>query len=248
MNLQWLLCWSTCVCAKSLFPSCQRDASSSRLCGPDAGDTQKTAFDIEAQFVNFCELMKVRDGLAAFPLCTWNRNSKQEKIFLGAKKKGWKQRKTGNVSQANTHGSTTTLACEKTSPEKTFPQRKDSFMVPASAIHRNILWDLSFFGDWLFFRKRLSCTYMLQKTGGGGSRILVGGPAEFWPQGRAWAQNLLKIRGFPLKLPENCMILNNLGASGVLDPLVWTQVKTCRRCLLLLQEDWIKVLSPFLPD
>ena len=26
-----------------------------------------------------------------------------------------------------------------------------------------------------------------------------GGPAEFWPQG-GWAQNLLKIGGFPLKI------------------------------------------------
>ncbi len=34
-----------------------------------------------------------------------------------------------------------------------------------------------------------------------------GGPVEFWPQGGAWAQNLLKIEVFPERLPENCMIL-----------------------------------------
>ncbi len=40
------------------------------------------------------------------------------------------------------------------------------------------------------------------------SRILVwGDPVEFWPQGGGpWAQNLLKIGVFPLKLPENGMI------------------------------------------
>ena len=37
-----------------------------------------------------------------------------------------------------------------------------------------------------------------------------GGPAEFWPQGRGpWAQNLLKIRGFPSKWPQNCMIIKH---------------------------------------
>ena len=34
-----------------------------------------------------------------------------------------------------------------------------------------------------------------------------GGPAEFWPQGWPWAQNELTRGFFPLKLPENYMIL-----------------------------------------
>ncbi len=47
------------------------------------------------------------------------------------------------------------------------------------------------------------------------SRILVpGGPVEFWPQGGPWAQNLLIIRGFPLKLPENCKILKKSWGQG----------------------------------
>ncbi len=34
------------------------------------------------------------------------------------------------------------------------------------------------------------------------------GPVEFWPQrGVPVSKKLLKIEGFPLKLPENCMIL-----------------------------------------
>ena len=41
-----------------------------------------------------------------------------------------------------------------------------------------------------------------------------GGPVEFWPQ--RWAQHLLKIRVFPWKLPENCMILKkSWGRRGV---------------------------------
>ena len=53
-----------------------------------------------------------------------------------------------------------------------------------------------------------------------------GGLAEFGPQG-GWAQNLLKIGGFPSKLPENCMILKKYwgqggeaGPPGPLDPLL----------------------------
>ena len=47
-----------------------------------------------------------------------------------------------------------------------------------------------------------------------GSRIFGhGGPAEFWPQEGALSPKFAQNRGFPLKLPENCMILNkSLGA------------------------------------
>ena len=42
-----------------------------------------------------------------------------------------------------------------------------------------------------------------------------GGPAEFWPQeGGPWAQNLLKIGVFPLKLLENCMIFDKSWGQG----------------------------------
>ncbi len=56
-----------------------------------------------------------------------------------------------------------------------------------------------------------------------GSRILVRGAQwSFDPKrGEPWEQNLLKIRGFPLKLPENCMILKkSSGLGGPLDPLL----------------------------
>ena len=42
-------------------------------------------------------------------------------------------------------------------------------------------------------------------------------PAEFDPRG-PWAQNVLKIEGFPLKLPENCMILKKSWGQGGLWP------------------------------
>ena len=47
-----------------------------------------------------------------------------------------------------------------------------------------------------------------------GSRILVRGPEELWPQGGLWAQTLLKKGFFPLKLPENCMILKKSWGQG----------------------------------
>ena len=44
------------------------------------------------------------------------------------------------------------------------------------------------------------------------------GAAEFWPQkaggGGALSPKFAQNRGFPLKLPENCMIKQNLGARG----------------------------------
>ncbi len=39
-----------------------------------------------------------------------------------------------------------------------------------------------------------------------GSRMLVRGASRVLTPGGLWAQNLLKIGGFPLKMPENCMI------------------------------------------
>ncbi len=55
-----------------------------------------------------------------------------------------------------------------------------------------------------------------------GSRILVRGAQQsFDPRSGPWAQNLLKIGIFSLKLLENCMILNKpWGQGGHLDPLV----------------------------
>ena len=57
-----------------------------------------------------------------------------------------------------------------------------------------------------------------------GSRILVReGPVKFGPQGGALNPNWLKIGLFPLKLPENCMILKKSwgqGGPGILDPLL----------------------------
>ncbi len=50
-----------------------------------------------------------------------------------------------------------------------------------------------------------------------GSRTLIRGAVDFWPQGGGgpWAQNLLKMGGFPEQLPEKCMILKKtLGARG----------------------------------
>ena len=47
------------------------------------------------------------------------------------------------------------------------------------------------------------------------SRILVRGPVEFWPQGGgAWAQKLLKMGAFPLKLPETAWFWRNLLGQG----------------------------------
>ena len=52
-----------------------------------------------------------------------------------------------------------------------------------------------------------------------GSRILVRGAQQsFDPKGGPWAQNLLKIGGFPLNLPENCMILKYSWEQGVAGP------------------------------
>ncbi len=55
-----------------------------------------------------------------------------------------------------------------------------------------------------------------------GSRILLRGPSRvLTPRGGAWAQNLLKIGVFPLKLPENCMMLKKHWGKGTpLDPLL----------------------------
>ena len=48
-----------------------------------------------------------------------------------------------------------------------------------------------------------------------------GGPAEFWPQGGTWTQNLLKIGGFPRNLPENCKkILEGKGGPGPQAPWI----------------------------
>ena len=53
-----------------------------------------------------------------------------------------------------------------------------------------------------------------------------GGQQSFDPKGWPWAQTLLKIGGFPLKLPENCMIKKKSwgqggpGPQGPLDPLL----------------------------
>ncbi len=52
------------------------------------------------------------------------------------------------------------------------------------------------------------------------SRILVRWPSGVWTLGGPWAQNVLKIGGLPLKLPENCMILKKSWGQGGLDPLV----------------------------
>ncbi len=53
---------------------------------------------------------------------------------------------------------------------------------------------------------------------------------EFWPPGGVWAQNLLKIGGFPKKkIPENCMVKKKIlgprgpGPQGPLDPLLPSQ-------------------------
>ncbi len=52
-----------------------------------------------------------------------------------------------------------------------------------------------------------------------GSRILVrGSPVEFWPQGGALSPQFAQNKGFPLKLPENCMILKKSGARGAQAP------------------------------
>ncbi len=56
-----------------------------------------------------------------------------------------------------------------------------------------------------------------------GSRIFGhGGPAEFWPQEGALSPKFAQNRGFPLKLPENCMILNkSLGARAPPPGIHW---------------------------
>ena len=41
------------------------------------------------------------------------------------------------------------------------------------------------------------------------------GPASFDPRGESLAQNLLKIVFFPLKSPENCMILGARGGGSL---------------------------------
>ena len=55
-----------------------------------------------------------------------------------------------------------------------------------------------------------------------------GGPAEFWPQGVPWAQNLLKIGVFSLriawKLHDFDLMLGAGGGPGPLDPLVSTHL------------------------
>ena len=64
--------------------------------------------------------------------------------------------------------------------------------------------------QWLQFSSVRPSVHLFQWCDGtppsGGSRILVRGSGVLNPRG-AWAQNLLTIRGFPIKLPENCMIL-----------------------------------------
>ncbi len=45
-----------------------------------------------------------------------------------------------------------------------------------------------------------------------------GGPAVFWPPGGALSPKFPQIGGFPLTLPENCMILKNSGGPGPQDP------------------------------
>ncbi len=60
------------------------------------------------------------------------------------------------------------------------------------------------------------------------SRILVRGQRSFGPRGGALSSKFAQNRGFPLKLPENCMILKKSwmqggGGSGPkapLDPLL----------------------------
>ena len=56
----------------------------------------------------------------------------------------------------------------------------------------------------------------------------------------AWAQNLLKIKGFPLKLPENCMNLKKImrARRGPLDPLVLTGFKIAVRLAVTTPEAW----------
>ena len=54
-------------------------------------------------------------------------------------------------------------------------------------------------------------------------RFWSGGPAEFWPQGGAWAQNLLKIEVFPWDCLKTAWFWRNLGGKGgraSLDPLL----------------------------
>ncbi len=71
-----------------------------------------------------------------------------------------------------------------------------------------------------------------------------GGPAEFWPQGGPWAQNLLQIGVFPLKLPENCIILKKFGGKGgpTLDPLLvmWPGFLHWQRFLIGSKSDCVK--------
>ena len=59
-----------------------------------------------------------------------------------------------------------------------------------------------------------------------------GGPAEFWPQkrGGGWTQNLLKILGFPLKLPEIAWLKKkkHRGARGGLGPEGPPWIGQCR--------------------
>ena len=45
-----------------------------------------------------------------------------------------------------------------------------------------------------------------------------GGPAEFWPQGEAWAQNLLKVGGFPQNVLKTTWFWKNLGGRGARPP------------------------------
>ncbi len=63
----------------------------------------------------------------------------------------------------------------------------------------------------------LTCLFLLNNSELQGQiRILVrGGPSRVWtPGGRLLAHNLLKIGGFPLKMPENCMMLKKSCLQG----------------------------------
>ncbi len=107
-----------------------------------------------------------------------------------------------------------------------------------SCVWEDRIWPLHPSGDTGFPRLILTCLYHLTPTSNcavlwtgrvsevnqytcilwkprGGSRILVRGPSGVLTSGGPWAQHCSEIGFFPLKVPENCMILkkkNILGA------------------------------------
>ncbi len=97
--------------------------------------------------------------------------------------------------------------------------------------------------DWSGTHLFTLCAAICWKVQGSQARIQdfdQGGRAEFWPQGGPLSPQFAQNRGFTLKLPDNCMILKNLGDKGVraprtpLDPLV----EVDKGCGQVLRAQW----------